>query len=166
MAQRPVRPPARLQDDVLEAAQPIDVDLALPRHDPVPPVNNPQVDNEQLQAPNLEVLLFILYGIFFSVVCLCGYNSVLCPLGSYRFVQQSNRVAKLFFGVQRMQEFARRGLIELNMAASFVCVFTDRLHLWFSYVTVLSFTLYVHWVCISVIVQGYSAVEFVFAYLV
>ena len=33
MAQRPVRPPARLQDDVLEAAQPIDVDLALPRHD-------------------------------------------------------------------------------------------------------------------------------------
>jgi hypothetical protein len=65
-----------------------------------------------------------------------------------------------------MQGFARRGFIELNMAASFVCVFTDRLHLWFSYVTVLSFTLYVHCVCISVIVQGYSTVEFVFAYLV
>jgi hypothetical protein len=32
----------------------------------VPPVNNPQVDNEQLQAPNLEVLLFI-YMVF-SVV--------------------------------------------------------------------------------------------------
>ena len=108
----------------------------------------------------------ILYGIFSSVVCLCGYNSVLCPLGSYRFVQQSNRVVKLFSVVQRMQGFARRGLIELNMAASFVCVFTDRLHLWFSYVTMLSFKLYVHWVCISVIVQGYSAVEFVFAYLV
>ena len=166
MAQRPVRPPARLQDDVLAAAQPIDVDLALPRYDPVPPVNNPQVDNEQLQAPNLEVLLFILYGIFCCVVCLCGYNSVLCPLGSYRFEQQSNRVAKLFSGVQRMQVFARKGLIELNMAASFLCDFTDRLHSWFSYVTVLSFTLYVHWVCISVIVQGYSAVEFVFAYLV
>jgi hypothetical protein len=50
MAQRPVRPPARLQDDVLEAAQPIDVDLALPQHDPVRPVNNPQVDNEQLSG--------------------------------------------------------------------------------------------------------------------
>ena len=42
MAQRPVRPPARLQDDVLEAAQPIDVDLALPRHDPVPPQSRTQ----------------------------------------------------------------------------------------------------------------------------
>jgi hypothetical protein len=31
----------------------------------VPPVNNPQVDNEQLQAPNLEVFLFYMV---FSVV--------------------------------------------------------------------------------------------------
>jgi hypothetical protein len=40
MAQRPVRPPARLQEDVLAiaVAQPIDLDPAPPQSEPVSPV--------------------------------------------------------------------------------------------------------------------------------
>jgi hypothetical protein len=69
MAQRLFDLLAHLQEDVLAiaVAQPIDLDPAPPQNEPVSPVNDP-IENEQLQAPNLDLILLFIFVC--NVVCL------------------------------------------------------------------------------------------------
>ena len=67
---------ARLQEDVLAiaVAQPIDPDPAPPQNEPVSPVND-LIENEQLQAPNLDldVILSFIFVFVCIVVCLLRF---------------------------------------------------------------------------------------------
>jgi hypothetical protein len=65
---------ARLQEDVLAiaVAQPIDLDPAPPQNEPVSPVNDP-IENEQLQAPNLDLILLFIFVFVCIVVCLLRF---------------------------------------------------------------------------------------------
>ena len=49
-------------------AQPIDLDSAPPQNEPVSPVNDP-IENEQLQAPNLDVILLFILVFVCIVAC-------------------------------------------------------------------------------------------------
>jgi hypothetical protein len=72
MAQRLFDLLARLQEDVLANAdaQPIDLDPAPPQNEPVLPVNDP-IENEQLQAANLDLDVILLFIFVFVCIVVC-----------------------------------------------------------------------------------------------
>jgi hypothetical protein len=51
-------------------AQPIDLDPAPPQNEPVSPVNDP-IENEQLQAPNLDLDVILLFILVFVCIVAC-----------------------------------------------------------------------------------------------
>jgi hypothetical protein len=62
----------RLQEDVLANAvgQPIDLDPAPPQNEPVSPVNDP-IENEELQAANLDLDVILLFIFVFVCIVVC-----------------------------------------------------------------------------------------------
>jgi hypothetical protein len=56
-------------------AQPIDLDSAPPQNEPVSPVNDP-IENEQLQAPNLDLDVILLFILVFVCIVACSNNVI------------------------------------------------------------------------------------------